>query len=75
VLEAAKEQWALETGQATGTPVPGLATLRGYLRWDAIHDVMHETYVPNPVGTPAEADLPSGAALGSYGPGAAILLP
>jgi prepilin-type N-terminal cleavage/methylation domain-containing protein len=75
VLEAAKEQWALDKNQATGTPVPDLTTLTGYLRWDAIHDVMHETYVPNPVGTPAEADLPSGASLRPYGPGAAITSP
>jgi len=75
VLEAAKEQWALETNQATGTPVPDLATLKGYLRWDSLRDVINETYIPNPVGTPAEADLPSGIALGPYGPGAVIPSP
>jgi hypothetical protein len=36
--------------------VDDLSVLKGYLRWDSIQDVIHETYVPNPVGTPAEAE-------------------
>ena len=75
VLQAAKDQWALETNQATGAPVDDLTVLKGYVRWDTIRDVIHETYVPNPVGTPVEADLPSGASLGPYGPGAVIPAP
>ena len=75
VLEQAKEQWALDNNLATGTPVSDLSVLNGYFRWDSIQDVMHETYVPNPVGIPAEADLPSGTSLGPYGPGAAIPAP
>ena len=75
VLQAAKDQWALENNQATGTPVDDISVLKGYIRWESIHDVMHETYVPNPVGTPVEADLPSGASLGPYGPGAVIPAP
>jgi prepilin-type N-terminal cleavage/methylation domain-containing protein len=75
VLEAAKEQWALDNNKTTGTPVDDISVLSGYLRWNTIHDVMNETYVPNPVGTPAEANLPSGASLGPYGPGTAIPAP
>jgi len=75
VLEAAKDQWALDNNQATGVAVDDISVLTGYIRWDTIQPVIHETYVPNPVGTPAEADLPSGTALGPYGPGAVIPAP
>ena len=75
VLQAAKEQWALDNNKANGTPVADISVLSGYFRWNTLHDVMNETYVPNPVGTPAEATLPSGASLGPYGPGAAIPAP
>ena len=75
VLEAAKNQWAMENNVATGTPVADLSVIKDYIRFDGIQNVIHETYVPNAVGTPAEADLPSGTALGPYGPGAAIPAP
>jgi prepilin-type N-terminal cleavage/methylation domain-containing protein len=72
VLENAKAQWALDNHKTTGDPVD-LAVLRDYFRASTgIQDVMHETYVPNAVGVPAEADLPSGATLGKYPPGAVI---
>jgi prepilin-type N-terminal cleavage/methylation domain-containing protein len=74
-LQAAKDQWALETNQGTGAPVDDLSVLKNYLRWEEMHDVVHETYVANAVGTPVEAVLPSGASLGPYGPGATIPAP
>jgi prepilin-type N-terminal cleavage/methylation domain-containing protein len=73
-LDAAKDQWALETNQATGTQVADMSVVRPYLR-NGLHDVMNETYVPNPVGTRCEADLPAGVGLGPFGPGAAITSP
>ena len=75
VLTQAKDQWAMETNQATGTLVPDITVLSNYFRWGTIQDVIHETYVPNPVGSPCEADLPPGVALGPFGPGAVIPAP
>src|SRR5712691_4338042 len=55
-LEGAKDQWALDNNKATGTPVADTTILRDYFRFGGIKDVMKETYVPNPIGTNAEAD-------------------
>ena len=74
-LDAAKDQWALDTNQASGTPVTDISVLSNYFRYGSIRDVLNETYVPNPVGTPSEADLPAGVSLGPFGPGAAIPAP
>ena len=74
-LNAAKDQWALDNNQATGTPIASVTVLSNYFRYGSIHDVLHETYVPNVVGTPAEADLPPGVRLGPFGPGAVIPAP
>ena len=74
-LEGAKDQWAAENNVAAGASVTNVSVLTGYFRGGEIRDVMHETYVPNPVGTKSEADLPAGAGLGPFGPGAAITLP
>lgn len=74
-LDVAKNQWALDTNQASGTPVTDISVLSNYFRYGGIRDVLNETYVPNPVGTPSEADLPAGVRLGSFGPGAAIPAP
>jgi len=74
-LDAAKDQWALDNNQASGTPVTDITVLSKYFRWGNLHDVLNETYVPNPIGTPSEADLPAGVKLGSFGPGAAIPAP
>ena len=46
-----------------------VGVLSNYFRWGSIHDVVHETYVPNDVGTPSEAALPPGVGLGPFGPG------
>jgi prepilin-type N-terminal cleavage/methylation domain-containing protein len=74
-LDAAKDQWALENNVATGTPVDDLAALNRYFRGGELRDVMHETYVSNPIGTRSEADLPAGVGLGPFGAGASIQLP
>src|SRR5438874_11158568 len=66
-IEHAKSQWALENQKTTGSPVADVAMLSAYLRSGTIHDALREIYVPNAIGTPAEADLPSGVALGPYG--------
>jgi prepilin-type N-terminal cleavage/methylation domain-containing protein len=71
-LEAAKEQWAFANNKANGAPVDSLAVLNIYFRDGGLHEVVSETYVPNPVGTPSEAELPNGVKLGPYGPGASI---
>jgi len=75
VLEGAKDQWAIDFNRATGTPVANTSVLSNYFRLGALHDVMKETYVPNPIGTNAEADLPAGVGLGQYGPRPAIPAP
>ena len=74
-LDSAKDQWALDNNKASGTPVADITVLSKYFRWGSISDVLHETYVPNPIGTPSEADLPAGVGLGPFGPGAAIPAP
>ena len=74
-LTAAKDTWAMENNKTTGTPIASLTVLSNYFRWGGIEHVFHETYVPNPVGTPCQAYLPPGTALGPYGPGAAIAAP
>jgi prepilin-type N-terminal cleavage/methylation domain-containing protein len=75
VLGDAKDQWALDNNAATGTPVDNLNMLNSYFRGGGLTDVLHETYVPNPIGTNSEADLPAGVSLGAFGPGATITLP
>jgi prepilin-type N-terminal cleavage/methylation domain-containing protein len=74
-IEHAKSQWALENHKTDGSPVADIAMLNDYFRSGTIHDALRETYVPNAVGTPAEADLPPGVALGPYGPGGSIPAP
>jgi prepilin-type N-terminal cleavage/methylation domain-containing protein len=74
-IEHAKTEWALDTHKTTGDPVANVATLSGYIRSGKINDALNESYVPNAVGTPAEADLPAGVALGPYSPGSAIPAP
>ena len=75
ILEDAKAQWAFENNQDTGAPVDSVAVLKIYLGYGGIQGVVQETYVPNAVGTPAEADLPAGVQVGPYGPGSAISAP
>jgi prepilin-type N-terminal cleavage/methylation domain-containing protein len=74
-IEHAKSEWALETRKTTGAPVASITILNSYFRSSTIHDVLNETYLPNPVGTPAEAALPAGVAIGPYPPGSKIPAP
>jgi prepilin-type N-terminal cleavage/methylation domain-containing protein len=70
VLEGAKENWAIDNHQVNGAN-PALSEIRPYFLHD-VHPVYNETYVPNPIGTPAEAQLPPGSRLPPYAPGATI---
>lgn len=74
-IEHAKSEWALENHKTTGAPIANVVMLNDYFRSGTIHDALNETYVPNAVGTPAQADLPTGVALGPYGPGGSIPAP
>ncbi len=74
-IENAKSQWALENHKQTGDDVTDMALLTSYLRAGKVVDAIRETYTPNPVGTPAEADLPNGVGLGPFAAGAAIAAP
>ena len=73
-IDGAKDQWALETNQPTGALIDNMNLLRPYLR-NGLLDVVNETYVPNPIGTRSEADLPPGVGLGPFSPGAVISSP
>jgi prepilin-type N-terminal cleavage/methylation domain-containing protein len=75
IIEQAKDQWALDNRYANGTAISDMSVLQGYFRYGAISPVVTEAYVPNEVGTNAQANLPANVALGPYGPGAAIVLP
>jgi prepilin-type N-terminal cleavage/methylation domain-containing protein len=74
-IEHAKSEWALETRKTTGAAVDSITILNSYFRSSPIHDVLNEIYWPNPVGTPAEAALPAGVAIGPYPPGSKIPAP
>jgi prepilin-type N-terminal cleavage/methylation domain-containing protein len=73
-IEQAKSQYALETKKTTGADVD-LGSLTNYFRDGKVNDVIHETYVPNAIGTPATAALPNGTALPPFGPGSEIPAP
>ncbi len=75
MLQAAKDQWAIENKATDGTAMPDITVLKDYLRYGSIVPADGETYVANPVGQAVEADLPSGAGLGPYAPGAVITMP
>jgi prepilin-type N-terminal cleavage/methylation domain-containing protein len=74
-LDAAKDTWAMENNKTTGTLVPDITVLSNYFRSGTIQNALHETYVPNPIGTPPQANLPPGVSVGPFGPGAAIPAP
>jgi prepilin-type N-terminal cleavage/methylation domain-containing protein len=74
-LDTAKDQWALDNNKANGTPVDDISVLSKYLRWGNLRDVLNETYVPNLIGTPSQAELPPGVSLRPFGPGAMIPAP
>ena len=74
-IEMAKSQWAIANRKTTGDQVDDLAMLSPYFRGGKITDAIRETYVPNAVGTPAEANLPTGVNLGPFASGSAIPAP
>ena len=74
-INDAKDRWALENNKAGGTPVPDITILSNYFRAGMVQDVVREIYVANEVGTPAEAHLPGGVSLGTFGAGAVIQSP
>ena len=74
-IDSAKQQWALGQKKVQGAAVNNVSDLSDYLRSGRINDVIRENYIPNPVGTPPEAALPSGVGLGPYAPGALIPAP
>jgi prepilin-type N-terminal cleavage/methylation domain-containing protein len=74
-IEEAKHQWAFEQGQRDGAPVADVSVLQEYLRGGTVHEVIQETYLPNPVGISPTATLPGGVKLGPYAAGAVIPAP
>jgi prepilin-type N-terminal cleavage/methylation domain-containing protein len=63
VLEAAKEEWALENNKGLGSMIDNVTALGSYFRQGGLREVMNEVYKPGAVGTPAEAELPGGVRL------------
>lgn len=74
-IDSAKELWAIELKKGVGTPVDDLGELSAYIRRGRIQDVIRESYLPNPIGTPPEAVLPASVGLGPYPPGSYIPAP
>lgn len=74
-LEHAKEEWACEHRKGAGATVGDVQTLADYLRGRGVKNVVNEQYIPNPVGTPAGAQLPPDVSVGPFGPGAFIPAP
>ena len=74
-LDNAKDQWAIDNHVASGTPVTDMSILSSYFRNGGLAVVVRETYVPNPIGTNSEADLPAGIGLGPFPPGGVISSP
>jgi prepilin-type N-terminal cleavage/methylation domain-containing protein len=63
LIEAAKDQWALENKKGTGDTT-NLSSISDYLKGGTIKPVVSETYTTNPVGSPAVAKSP--VQLGTY---------
>jgi len=74
-IDHAKAQWAIEQKQGNGAPVADVSVLQDYLHGGGVHEVVQETYWPNPVGTAPTAALPAGVKLGPYAAGATIPTP
>lgn len=74
-IEDAKGELAFDNRMATGAPVPDMTMLADYIHGGTVKQVVQETYIPNPIGTVAEATLPAGVALGPYAAGASIPAP
>ena len=70
IIEAGKDQWALENKKGYGDVVASLVTISDYLKGGTVKSVVGETYTPNPVGSPAQASAP--VKLGTYAANATI---
>src|SRR6266496_2337781 len=69
ILDGAKDQWALEQKQGTGS-TPTWTDLSAYLKGGTVKGVVGETYTIQTVGTNAYAT--AGVKLGTYTAGTAI---
>jgi len=74
-IDYANDQWALDNHRTNGTVIADMSVLSAYFKDGYVRDVIRETYLPNPIGTPAIASLPPGQALGPYAPGTTIPSP
>ena len=72
IIEAAKDQWALENKKGTGdsTDLPALSE---FLKGGTIKAVVHEVYESNLIGLPAYAT--TSVRLGTYSSSAPISIP
>lgn len=73
ILEAAKDQWALEQKQGTGSVVTWSTDTDGigsYLKGETVKDVVGESYTLNAIGQEAVAIAP--VKLGTYQSGSII---
>jgi prepilin-type N-terminal cleavage/methylation domain-containing protein len=75
IIEAAKDQWALETKKGTGDAVASLVTISDYLKGGTVKSVVGEIYDPTYIGAPSMATLPGTVRLGKYAAGADISSP
>ena len=69
IVEGAKDQWALENKKGTGDTT-SMAAISDYLKGNTVRSVVGETYVTDPVGSPANAKTP--VKLGTYAANAVI---
>jgi prepilin-type N-terminal cleavage/methylation domain-containing protein len=73
IIEGAKDQWALEQKQGTGSVVTWATDTTGigsYLKGETVKEVVGEAYTLNVVGVNATAKAP--VKLGTYASGAII---
>ena len=71
ILEGAKDQWALENKKGTGDAVASVSVVSDYLKGGTIKTVVGESYVPDPIGSPAHT-LAIPVKLGTYTAGSLI---
>ena len=72
IIEAAKDQWALENKKGTGDSTD-LPALSDFLKGGTIKPVVHEVYESNLIGSPPYAT--TSVRLGTYAPTAPISIP
>ncbi len=72
IIEAGKDQWALENKKGTGDVVASLATISDYLKGGTVKSVVGETYDTTFIGAPSTATLPDTIRLRPYAAGADI---